>query len=182
MKKRRLNGMMALASLFIMNMDLNAQAASRHDFSIQQCVEFAAKNNTAVKNALLNIKIQEQTNRAITAGALPSITINAGTTDYLDIPTTLLPGEIVGQPPGTYVPVKFGTKYTANAGIQLQQTLFDGQVFIGLQARTTSIEYQKKNAEVTEEAIKVNIYKIYYQLVTSKTQIDLLDANIKHRR
>ena len=35
-----------------------------------------------------------------------------------------------------------------------------------------------KNAEVTEQTIRANIYKIYYQLVASRTQIQLLDANI----
>jgi outer membrane protein len=99
-------------------------------------------------------------------------------TKYIDIPTSLIPGEIFGQPAGTYIPVQFGTKYNSNASIQLQQTLFDGQVFIGLKARATSIEFQTKNMEVTEEVIKTNIYKIYYQLVVSKTQINLLDANI----
>ena len=37
---------------------------------------------------------------------------------------------------------------------------------------------QRKNAAVTEEAIKANIYKIYYQLSASKTQLNILDANI----
>lgn len=60
----------------------------------------------------------------------------------------------------------------------MQQTLFDGQVFIGLQARKTSIDFQLKNVEVTEELIKANIYKVYYQLVASRTQIAILDANI----
>ncbi|MEJ0103757.1 MAG: TolC family protein [Bacteroidota bacterium] len=41
------------------------------------------------------------------------------------------------------------------------------------------MEFQQKNAEITEETIKANIYKIYYQLVVSKTQIDLLDANME---
>ena len=49
---------------------------------------------------------------------------------------------------------------------------------MGLQARQTSIDYQQKKVEVTEEMIKTNIYKIYYQLLVSKTQIDLLNANI----
>ncbi|MDE3252795.1 MAG: TolC family protein, partial [Bacteroidota bacterium] len=151
---------------------------TRHEFSIQQAVDYAQKNNVQVKNALLNVKIQEQTNRDITASALPSITGSVGMTDYLTLPTSLLPGEIFGQPAGTYIPVQFGTKYNSNASIQLQQLLFDGQVFIALKARSTSIEFQQKNKEVTEEAIKANIYKIYYQLVVSKTQIDLLDANI----
>jgi outer membrane protein len=151
---------------------------NRHEFTIQQAVEYARKNNVQVKNALLNIQSQQQTNREITASALPNISATVGATKYIDIPTSLIPGEVFGQPAGTYIPVQFGTKYNSTANIQLQQTLFDGQVFIGLKARSTSIEFQTKNMEVTEEAIKTNIHKIYYQLAVSKTQIDLLDANI----
>ncbi len=151
---------------------------TRHEFTIQQAVDYARRNNVQVKNALLNIQSQKQTNREITAGALPTVSASVGLTDYIDIPTSLIPGEIFGQPPGTYIPVQFGTKYNSTATLQLQQTLFDGQVFIGLQARKTSIDYQTKNMEVTEEMVKTNIYKIYYQLVVSRTQIDLLDANI----
>ena len=65
------------------------------------------------------------------------------------------------------------------ADIQLNQLLFDGQVFVGLQARETVLKFQQKNVEVTEEMIKANIYKIYYQLVVSKQQVELLDANIE---
>ncbi len=152
--------------------------AQKNTFSIQQCIEYAKKNNVQVKNALLNVQIQEQTNRGITSAALPTVSANTGVTDYLKIPTTLIPGQFFGQPAGTYSAVQFGTKYNANAGFQLQQLLFDGQVFVGLKARSAAMEYQQKSVEVTEEAIKVNIYKIYYQLVVSKTQIELLDANI----
>lgn len=167
-----------LLCLILIAGSLPAQTTTTHEFTIQQAVDYARKNNVQVKNALLNIKSQQQTNREITAAALPTITGNVGITNYIEIPTSLLPGEIFGQPAGTYIPVKFGTKYNSSANIQLQQLLFDGQVFIALQARATSIEFQTKNMEVTEEAIKANIYKIYYQLVLSKTQIDLLDANI----
>ncbi len=155
-----------------------AQSETRHEFSIQQCVDYANKNNVQVKNALLNIQVQQQTNREITAAALPTVSGSVGTTKYLELPVSLLPGEVFGQPAGTFLPVRFGTKYNASATVQVQQLLFDGQVFIGLQARETSIQFQNKNKEVTEETVKANIHKIYYQLVASKTQIDLLDANI----
>ncbi|SKA15299.1 TolC family protein [Sediminibacterium ginsengisoli] len=150
----------------------------RHEFSLQQAADYAKQNNVQVKNALLGVQIQQQTNRDITSAALPNITGSIQATDYLQIPTSLLPGEVFGQPAGTYIPVQFGTKYNSTASVQLQQLLFDGQVFIGLQARATSIEWQKKSVEVTEQNIKSNIYKIYYQLVVSKTQIELLDSNI----
>ena len=179
MNKRGPKRMLWLLCLVLTGTTLNAQnTTTRHEFTIQQAVEYAGKNNALVKNALLNVQIQQETNRDITASALPSVTGSIGMTDYIKIPTSLLPGEIFGQPAGTYIPVQFGTKYNSTASIQLQQLLFDGQVFIALKARATSIEFQNKNREVTEEGIKTNIYKIYYQLVVSKTQIDLLDANI----
>lgn len=179
MNNRGLTRIVSLVLVLMTGISLvAAQTPTKHAFTIQQAVEYAAKNNVQVKNALLNIQSQQQTNREITASALPNITGSAGITDYITIPTSLLPGEIFGQPAGTYIPVRFGTKYNSSATIQLQQLLFDGQVFIALQARATSIEFQTKNKEVTEEVIKTNIHKIYYQLVLSKTQLELLDANI----
>ncbi len=158
---------------------VQAQTKTKNEFSIAQCIEYANKNNLQVKNALLAIKSQEAINKEVTASAFPTLNATVGTMDYLKLPVSLLPGEIFGQPAGSYIPVKFGTKYNANASLQLQQLLFDGQVFVALQARRTTIAMQQKTAEVTEEMIKTNIHKIYYQLVVSKTQIGLLDANIE---
>jgi len=149
-----------------------------HAFSLENCVDYAQKNNVQVKNALLSIEAQIQTNREIAATAFPTIGTNVGGTDYTKIPTSLLPAQIFGGAAGTFIPVQFGTKFNANYGANFQQLLFDGQVFVALQARATSLEMQRKNAAVTEEAIKANIYKIYYQLSASKTQLNILDANI----
>jgi outer membrane protein TolC len=90
-----------------------------------------------------------------------------------------LPGQIFGGAPGTFIPVQFGTKYNSTYGVNFNQILFDGQVFIALQARATSLDWKRKNAALTEENIKANIYKIYYQLSASKTQLNILDANIE---
>jgi outer membrane protein TolC len=156
-----------------------ADAQTKNEFSITQCVEYAYKNNLQVKNALLNIKSQEAINKEVTASALPTVTATVGGVNYLELPVSLLPGEIFGGTAGSFIPVRFGTKFNANASLQLQQLLFDGQVFVALQARRATIALQQKSAEVTEEMIKTNIHKIYYQLVVSKTQITLLDANIE---
>ncbi len=175
MEKRKNNLLFLLIVLIITN---TIQAQTKHEFSIKQAVDYASKNNFQVKNALLSIKAQEQTNRGITAAAYPSVNSSIDLTNYLKLPTQVIPGDIFGYP-GQMVDVQFGSKYNSNIMFQLQQLLFDGQVFVGLQARRTSIEFATKNAAVTEEAIKTNIYKIYYQLVVSKTQIQLLNTNIE---
>jgi len=169
------------SAILILSVYSQAQNKTKqvYAFSLEECVTFAKNNNVQVKNSLLAIEAQMQTNREIAAAAFPTIGTNAGVNDFLTIPTSLLPAQIFGGAAGTYIPVQFGTKYNANYGINFQQLLFDGQVFIALQARASSVEWQKKNAALTQEAIKTNIYKIYYQLSASKTQLNILDANIE---
>lgn len=157
-----------------------APARTTHEFSLAEAIDYAAKNSVLVKNALLDYQIQVQSNRATTSRALPQVTGNLGITDYIQIPTTLIPGEFINQP-GTFIPVKFGTKWNSTGGVTLQQVLFDGQVFVGLQARQASLDYYRKRQEITEQLLRANIYKVYYQLLISKSQIDQIDANIANQ-
>jgi outer membrane protein TolC len=162
---------------------INLRAQQVHDFTRDQTLDYAAKNSVLVKNALLDYQIQEQSNRATTSQALPQVTGNFGITDYIQIPTTLLPGEFLNPPqPGTYIPIKFGTKWNATGGVTLTQILFDGQVFVGLQARQASLDFYKKRQEITEQMLRANVTKIYYQLLVGKWQVDQIDANIANQQ
>ncbi|MGZ8558074.1 MAG: TolC family protein [Chitinophagaceae bacterium] len=161
------------------NAYIDTTKISRHEFSIQQAISYANKNNLQVKNALLNVQIQEQTNREVTSAAYPQISASGSYTYNYKLPVSLVPAEFFGGQPGTFEKIAFGLRHNATGGIKLDQLLFDGQVFVGLLARESVLKFQQKNVEVTEEMIKANIYKIYYQLVVSKQQVELLDANIE---
>jgi outer membrane protein len=177
-----------------------ALAQDKHALTVQQAADYAKKNSIQVKNLLLDVQLQEETNRQVTSSAYPQLSGRMGTTynpniavqsfpDFISLATYgVLQKEGVTDGSGRPITVpndigllraQFGTKWIANAGFDLSQILFDGQVFVGLQARATTMEWARKNVEVTEELIKANVYKVYYQLVVSKTQIDLLDANIE---
>lgn len=156
----------------------NVIAQTKNEFSVKQAVDYGLKNSAQVKNALLDIKIQQQVNKEVTSAAYPQLNATGTVNDYIDIPTTLVPAEFFGGTPGTYAPVKFGTKYTAGGEVDLQQILFDGQVFVGLQAKNTVLSFQSKAAEITQEKLKANIFKVYYELVVGQKQMASLDANI----
>src|SRR5450432_1498234 len=134
---------------------------ARYEFSVLQAVEYARKNNVQVKNALLDVQYQQQVNREVTSRAYPNISGSVGTTYNPNVVTTVLPNFIS---PATYqvlidqgvkdgngnpivmpndfglISAQFGTKYSASAGLTLSQILFDGQVFVGLQARDALIQ------------------------------------------
>lgn len=173
---------------------------TKHEFSVQQAVDYALKNNVNVKNALEDVLYQEQVNREVTSNAYPKINASLGTTYNPNVATQVIPNFISpstyqvlvdegvrdgnGNPiqmPGDFgfIAAQFGTKYSAVGAISLSQILFDGQVFVGLMARDATMRFARKKVEVTEEMIKANIHKVYYQLVVSKTQVELLEANIE---
>jgi outer membrane protein len=150
-----------------------------HEFSLAQAIDYSSKNSVAVKNALLDYEIQEQSNRATTSQALPQLSGSLGATYYIQVPVTPVPGgAFPGTTPGKIYAFAFGLPSTNSAALNLKQVLFDGQVFVGLQARQASLDFYRKKQEITEQMIRVNVNKVYYQLLVGKFQLAQIDANI----
>lgn len=176
-------------------------AQNVNTFSVRQAVDYGLKNSVQVKNAMLDIDVQRQVNREFTSAAYPQVNGNVFMNYYPSIPVQTIPdfispsvygvlidedvrkanGDSIHQPSGppASFAARFGSKLTAGFGVDVSQILFDGQVFIGLMAKKTALEFYSKSAEVTAEQIKTNIYKVYYQLVVGKKQMGSLDANIE---
>lgn len=183
MKQMRKASVLTLVLLALLyRTDAQTPAPAVNNLTVRQAVDYAMKNAVQVKNALIDIQLQKEVNKEVTSQALPQLTGSGTFNDYLKVPTSLLPAEIAGGPAGTYIPVQFGTKYNVTGGFDLSQILFDGQVFVGLQARAATIRLAEKQKEVTAEMINVNVQKIYYQLVVGKQQITTIDANIERAR
>jgi len=188
---------MTLVSLALL-LAAGAGAQTVNRFTVQQAVDYGMKNTAAVKNALIDIQIQKQTNKEITAAAYPQVSGNMGATHYIKAPVQPIPdfikpqiyqvlqengvsgssGPIVNPNNFPDLPFSIYRPWAASAGVDVTQLLFDGQVFIGLQARKAAIDLATKTAEVTQEQIKANIYKVYYQIVVGRKQVTSIDANI----
>lgn len=172
-----------------------------HYMNASEAVAFALKNSETVQNALLDIRAQEQTNKQITASALPNISASGSLSFNPKVAVQTFPNFIAqstyavlianGVKKGNGEPITapedfgtinagFGTKWSLNGGVDLNQILFDGQVFVGLMARDASIKNAELVADITKEQIKTNVYKVYYQLVVGRRQITSIDANISN--
>lgn len=166
--------------IFLLFFSCSAEVFSQsvNAFTARQAADYAMKNSVAVTNALLDIQAQKQTNRDLTALAFPQVQTSVQVNDFIQLPTSLIPGEFNGGAPGTYLPIQFGTRYNVTGTLNFSQLLFDAQVFVGLQARRASLEFYSQQADVTREMIKANVYKLYYQLVVGNQQMGSIDANI----
>ncbi len=148
-----------------------------YNFGIADCIKYADEHQNTVVNANLDIKSAEYRVKETIGTGLPQISGQATFTDYLKLPTTLLPGEFFNQP-GTFIPVKFGVNYNSNLALNASQILFSGSFLIGLKAAKTFKELSNRNYTRSRIDVNVNVTKAYYQVLVSNEQIRLLDANI----
>lgn len=183
MNKQTLWGFLSVGLLLILisgSLGTYAQEGRKTEaLSIQEAVAYAKQHSYQVKKVLEDIRIQQQVNREVTASALPKVNGSFNLIDNIKLPVSLVPGEFFGGAPGTFIPVQFGVQYSATTGAELNQILFDGQVFVGLQARNAAMEFARKNAEITEVSIAVNVHKVYYQLLIGEQQLELFHDNIE---
>jgi outer membrane protein TolC len=180
MKRNKLIQTGIIAAALLISVGVTAQTtkdSAVNYLTAKQVIDYAMKNSYQVKNALLDVLYQEQQNRELTAAAMPSINASGSLTDNTNIQLTPVPPQFAQFLNGADA-VPFGTKWASSAYLTLQQVIFDGQVFVGLSARKVVLDQRQASAEITQINIRSNILKVYYQLVASKTQIELLDSNI----
>jgi outer membrane protein len=170
-----------LTFLFCISTGLTGMAQSAdpilYHLSLQESIAYAQLHQSSVLNARIDEQIAKNTVKQTIGIGLPQISGNANFNDFIKLPTSLLPGEIFGQP-GTQIPVQFGVKYQSSVGMEVNQLVFDGTYLVGLQASKTFRELSNKNLRRTRIETAVAVSKAYYSVLVSNEQLQLLDANI----
>ncbi|WP_423147228.1 TolC family protein [Rubrolithibacter danxiaensis] len=168
-------GLLSFSTLFVKAQD--NPGGQTHEFNLQQCLDYAYANQDSMKNARLDIESANYKVKETIGIGLPQVSGSAALQDYLKIPTTLLPGEFFNQP-GTFIPVKFGVKYQANAGLSVSQLLFNGTYLVGLKASKTYKELSQRAFNRTKIETEIAVTKAYYQVLVNGEQLKLIDANL----
>lgn len=152
---------------------------SSYVFSLKQSVDFAMQEQTSVRNAILDEQIAKYKVWEIAGIGLPHLNSSFDLKDFVEIPTSLIPGEFFGGPPGSFIPVKFGTQYNATAGISASQLIFDGSYIVGLQATKVYLELSQKQTQRTKIEASVAVTKAYYTVLVNEERMKLIDANVE---
>ena len=154
-----------------------AQETNKTSFSLQESIDYSLKHSPNYLNAELDLKNADFRRKEITGMGLPQISGSIDLKDYLSIPTSLIPGDFVGQP-GTYIPVKFGTKYNATAGLSANWNILNSDYFFGLKAQKEYMNLSKISVTRSKADVVSQVTKAYYTVIISKDRLKSLDANI----
>ena len=154
-----------------------SQQPKSYTFSLEEAVTFALDSNYASINARRDIAKAIKQKWETTAQGLPQIDGNISYQNNLKQPVTLLPAEITGGEPGTFVPVTFGTKQNANAVATLNQLIFDGSYLVGLKAAKAFLRYSENANEKTRLEVRKGVINAYGSVLLSQELVAIFEKN-----
>lgn len=154
-----------------------AQQQTPATFTLDQCIEYAFDNNPNLKNSKISIEISRSKVRETVAGGLPQITGSGNLADNVIIPTSFLPAQVFGGPPGEFIGVKFGTQYSGTATLNFEQMLFNGSYFVGLKASRVYTELSRQDLISSKTDLIVAIKKAYYSVLVNSERLGYVNKN-----
>jgi len=155
-----------------------AQETSSNAFSLQQAIDYAYKNSPNYLNAENEVLMAKYKRKEVLGMSMPQLSTSVDIKNFLEIPTTLLPGAFQGLPPGTFIPVQFGTKFQAQGGVSGSLLVFSADYLIALQATKEYISLMNINVTRSKTELVSQVSKAYYGVLVNKERIKLLDANV----
>jgi outer membrane protein TolC len=165
-----------LIFFLICGISVRAQQA----FTLQEALQYGTKNHLSVKNAELDIVGAELTIKQIKASGMPQINGNFSYTYNAIIPTQLLDAKNFdpNAPDGAVTKFKFGVPWSGQAGVGLNQLIFDATWLVGLKAAPVYRELARKGVTNSKVTVAENVAKAYYSVLVAEERSKILDLNI----
>ena len=174
--KSRINKYTLMLALLLPAIAVKAQT----EYSLNKALEYALINNENVKNAQLSTLDAEAQVFETRADGLPQITAGFNYTNNMFIAKSPIPTSfITGDPNAEGVTlVGFGAQHVGNLNFGLEQMLWDGSFFIGLQAAKVLREKVIVDKAKAEVDVIEQVTKSYYLVLVNQTRVDLINANL----
>ena len=173
----------SLIFLFLFSTLLMAQEnqpKESYTFSLEEAIEFGLDNNYDSQIAEKDIEKALKQKWEIISQGLPQITGGVDYQNYLKQPVTLIPAEIAGGEPGTFMPVRFGTKQSMNATATWNQLIFDGSYIVGVQSAKTLLEISENIKIKTDQEVEKAIISAYSNVLLAEESVKILNRNVSN--
>ncbi|WBU87867.1 TolC family protein [Cellulophaga omnivescoria] len=146
-------------------------------FSLQEAINYALEHNYSAINADRNIEDAQKQKWETIASGLPQVNGAISYQNQLKQPVSLIPGELAGGAPGSFIPVVFGQKQSTSATATLSQQIFDGSYIVGVQATKTFIDYSANSKEKNALDVRKAVVEAYGNVLLAEESTAILEKN-----
>lgn len=144
-------------------------------YALDRAVEIALRNNRQLRVAELDLATAEEQVDEAYGGLFPEVDANASFQRNLTVPEAFLPASIFDPDasPDELVPVRFGADNQWQAGIDVNQPLFDATVFIGVSTAGRFREFSREALRGAAQRIATNVRIAYLGVLLAGERVRL---------
>ena len=124
-------------------------------WTLEKCLEYATCHNQDVLAQKQLVQAGTQDRKAAATQLAPELSLKGAINNYWKIPVQVFPGELVNQPAGTFVPVRMGTPWMGNYGVDADLPLVDVQTW----QRIKLARLQEQGAEADYNSLLKTLLK-----------------------
>jgi outer membrane protein len=140
--------------------------------TLQECIDYALDNQTIVQQSLLDEEIGERSIKSALSGWLPQINGTGTANHNLKQQTTTLTTN------GQSSLLTFGAKNTSSLVLQADQQILNAGLIQASKTAKYFRQQYKQNTENNKINTVVDVSKAYYDILTSKEQLNIINENI----
>lgn len=159
---------------------VSVQLHAQRSFTVEEAVSYGISHHSDVKNALVKRQDTEMEIKQIKVTGMPQINGQFQYTYNAIVPTQLVQASNFNPEagPDEVVKFKFGVPWGGQAGIAVNQLIYDATWLVGLRAADTYRQLADQGIAQSKTTIAENITKAYYSVLVAEERIKLLDLNI----
>ncbi|RYY35139.1 MAG: TolC family protein [Sphingobacteriaceae bacterium] len=141
------------------------------NLTLQQCIDYALRNQPGVKQAAIDEAINERDIRIGLSGWLPQVN-GTGTVQHY-----FKGGPVAGAaniPGGASNDIR----NLSTLGVQATQTIYNNDVFLAARTARYSRQYYRQNAQLNRIDVVSEVSKAFYDVLLSQRQLNITNEDI----
>ncbi|MFN8393981.1 MAG: TolC family protein [Bacteroidia bacterium] len=153
---------------------LGGSLMAQGQMSLRDCIDYSLKHHSLLTISNNDIASAHHRVREGLSAYLPQVNGQVTWDDNIQRPTTVIPA-------GTFSPqeirVQFGNQYATNAAVQVDQTIYDRSLLLGLKALDPYADVAGLTKEKNEQQLMYGVAMSYYAIQIYIEQLKLLVEN-----
>ena len=170
--------MKSILTLVLVSLLWNVDGQKNRSFTLLDAKDYALTNHFDVINADLEYNKAIHKKKEYLAAGMPEAYINGGFNQFINLPIQVIDASFFNPQAleGEVIAFRAGTEFNSSASLRVNQLLFDGSYFVGLEASKLLVELQSIQKQRSREEVLFSVIEAYHIAIVAMENKVFMDS------
>ncbi|MFC3196750.1 TolC family protein [Parapedobacter deserti] len=153
--------------------------ADAQQWGLATCVDYALQHSQQMQASEREASASHLAAKAAKAQIFPTLAGTASMDHYWKIPVQVFPGELLGQPEGSFVPVRLGTPWMGNYGLEASVDVANPATWQQVKLAVIRARAAGAEREGVSRMLKRHVHMAYHAAALGRQRLELAQARME---